>query len=357
MQIVTYRNRRAVQIENSGVRVIVLFEGGHIAGIFHKATGVNPLWTPPWPSIEPSAYDPGKHPEYGRNVESRLLAGIMGHNLCMDIFGVPSAEEEAAGLGVHGEAPVAPYHFEMEDDELVCRADLMEAGLVFIRRIRLAPGGGVVRISESVHNLRGIDRPIGWTQHATLGPPFLEKGVTQFRASGARSKVAEAEFSEEYGRYKTGAEFDWPNVPLKDGGTDSLQVYTSAPVSGGFTTTLMDPAREHAHFVAWSPASKVVFGYVWRRQDFPWLGRWEENLSRKTPPWNGRTITAGMEFGVSAFPETRRQMVERGPLFGAPTLRWIPAETTVQADYCAFIASTGSIPESVEWDGDAGVKL
>ena len=28
-----------------------------------------------------------------------------------------------------------------------------------------------------------------------------------------------------------------------------------------------------------SPASKLAFGYVWRRADFPWLGIWEENHS------------------------------------------------------------------------------
>src|ERR1039457_1729876 len=79
----TYRNRRAYQIENDQVRVTVLQEGGHIAGILHKPSGVNPLWTPPWPSIEPSAYDRSKHPEYGDDAESKLLAGIMGHNLCL----------------------------------------------------------------------------------------------------------------------------------------------------------------------------------------------------------------------------------------------------------------------------------
>ena len=92
-----YRNRRAVQLENSEVRITVLEEGGHVAEILHKASGVNPLWAPPWPSIEPSTYDPARHSEYGGHAESRLLAGIMGHNLCLDIFGGPSAEEAAPG--------------------------------------------------------------------------------------------------------------------------------------------------------------------------------------------------------------------------------------------------------------------
>ena len=65
MTEISYRNRRAFQIENETLRVTLLAEGGHVAEILHKGAGVNPLLTPPWPSIEPSAYDPRKHPQYG----------------------------------------------------------------------------------------------------------------------------------------------------------------------------------------------------------------------------------------------------------------------------------------------------
>ena len=52
-----YRGRRAVTIESDAIRVTVLEGGGHIAEIRDKATEVNPLWTPPWPSIEPEEFD------------------------------------------------------------------------------------------------------------------------------------------------------------------------------------------------------------------------------------------------------------------------------------------------------------
>lgn len=81
MSEIRYRNRRAMALENEHLEVIVTFEGGHIAVIRDKATGVNPLWSPVWPTIEPSQYDPAQHPEYGLNSESKLLAGILGHDL------------------------------------------------------------------------------------------------------------------------------------------------------------------------------------------------------------------------------------------------------------------------------------
>ena len=114
----TYRGRRAAVIENNDLRVTVLKEGGHVAEILDKPSGVNPLWTPPWPSIEPSTYDPHKHPEYGAGTDARLLAGIMGHNLCLDVFGGPSDAESAAGITPHGEGSVVPYEIVETDGAL-----------------------------------------------------------------------------------------------------------------------------------------------------------------------------------------------------------------------------------------------
>jgi hypothetical protein len=333
------------------LRVTVLQEGGHIAEILDKETGINPLWTPPWPSIEPSAYGRDVHTEYGAGADGKLLAGIMGHNLCLDIFGEPTAEEAAAGVTVHGEGPVGPYEIHPDAGGagdaggLVLRARFPLAQIAFERRIELQDRTAIIR--ESVENLAAFDRPIGWTQHVTLGPPFLEKGVTQFRASATRSKVFESEFGIT-DTLRAAAEFDWPQAPRRDGGTLDLRVLTGAASSSAFTTHLMDPEREHAFFVAFAPASRLGFGYVWKQADFPWMGIWEENYSRTHAPWNGKTLARGMEFGVSPMPESRRQMIERGRLFGVPAYRWLPAKARLEVEYCAVMTGADAIPETLE---------
>jgi hypothetical protein len=134
---VSFHNRRAAQIENGGVRLTVTAEGCHIAEILHKPSGVNPLWIPPWPSIEPSSWSGEKHPEYGADAESKLLSGIMGHNLCLDLFGAPSPEEAVAGMTVHGEASILPYQISFNDCELTAACFLPAAQLRFERCIRL----------------------------------------------------------------------------------------------------------------------------------------------------------------------------------------------------------------------------
>ena len=332
---VSFHNRRAAQIENESVRLTVTAEGGHIAEILHKPSGLNPLWIPPWPSIEPSTWKVDKHPEYGADAESKLLSGIMGHNLCLDLFGAPSAEEAAAGMTVHGEASVVPYQISCSDRELHASCLLPAAQLQFERRIRLE--GARVLITETVENLAMLDRPIGWTQHVTLGPPFLEKGVTEFRAPGTKARSLGADH-----------DFAWPLKSRSGGASEDMRVLTNAPASGGFDSVLMDPEREQAFFFAFSPRTRVLFGYIWKRADFPWLGIWEENHSREHPPWNRRTLTRGMEFGASPVPESRRNMIDRRSMFGVPGYRWLPARTKAQVGYSAFITTADSIPESLQ---------
>jgi len=340
-----YRGRRAAAIENDELRLTVLEGGGHIAEVLHKQRGINPLWTPPWPSIEPGDYVASGDTTYGAGVESQLLAGIMGHNLCLDIFGGPSAEEFAAGLQPHGEASIVTYDLDAKDMELVASATLAEARLRVERRLGL--NGSTIQVYESVENLTATDRAVAWTQHVTLGPPFLENGITEFRASATRSKVFERRFGDaDY--LAEGAIFDWPHAPRTDGRSEDLRVFNGSSRSGAYSTHLMDLTRPVAFFSAYSPTSRVAFGYLWQQRDFPWMGIWEENRSRQQPPWNGRTITRGMEFGVSPFPETRREMIQRGELFGVPGYRWIPARTRIAVRYWILCLSADRIPETLE---------
>ncbi len=297
MRHTLYRGRRAYQWENDELRVTVLAEGGHIAELLHKASGINPLWTPPWQSIEPSTYSSLKHPEYGTGAEAKLLAGIMGHNWCVDHFGPPSPEEVAAGYTVHGEASIVPY------DESLC-AHLPLSQLKLSRQLRLE--GNRVHISETVENLLPFDRQIAWQEHVTLGPPFVARGITKLEAPILRS----ARLNEE--------EFEFAD-----------RTYPSASKSSDF----------HAHLLSKGEVTVsnqelgLSIGYKWNLQDFPWLGIWEENCERSFAPWNGVTMTWGIEFGASPYPELRFRRATRGMMWAAPTSVWLPAFAKRRIEY------------------------
>jgi hypothetical protein len=213
--------------------------------------------------------------------------------------------------------------------------DLPFSQLRFARTLRLE--GYRVLIEETVENVGAWDRPIAWTQHVTLGPPFLERGSTRFEAGVRRSRTYESEFGDLFAKAR---DFTWPNAPLVDGGTYDLTVYSDRPVSAGFTTHLVE--GKTGWFLATS-AQGVAFAYVWDSADFPWLGIWEENCSRQGAPWNGKTITRGMEFGASPIPEPRRQMIDRRSLFGVPAFKWLPAGCKLTARYYAIIAPAAEL--------------
>ena len=330
-----FRGISSFSIENEQLRVTVTRNGGQIAEIFHKSTGVSPLWVPPWPSLDVDDWRDSSGSIYGEDADSRLLASVMGHFVCLDTFGMPSAEEICAGGCCHGEAPLAIAQVKGSDAQLTCICDLPAAQLRFKRKIALSPSGAALLITETVENLSACDRAIAWTQHVTVGPSFLERGVTEFQIPDVRSMDAN-------GRERP---------------PEHSSTFTSAARSGGFVTHLIDPSREQGYFLSFSPRTRTLFGYVWRRLDFPWIGVWEENRQRMQRPWNGEVLARGMEFGVSPFPEPRRKMIERQQLFGTPCYRWVAAKSLVNVEYCAFVKDATTMPHDVAWDGLWGVDL
>jgi hypothetical protein len=342
----SFLGRQAMSVENDHVRVTVLVEGGHVAEMLHKKQGVSPLWVPPWPTAEPSTYRPELHPEYGLNSESKLLMGIMGHNLCLDMFGPPSDDEAEAGLTVHGEASVVRYEMHRFKDRLNLRASLPLAGLDFKRTISL--DNETVIFNETVTNLTALDRPIAWTQHVTLGPPFINSG-TELTFPAEKSRTFE-DPSLDGGVLAAATDFTWPYAPLQSGGTLSLSAFGGPEPFSRFTTHLMAPG-ERAGFAAFSPQHQLLIGYQWARADFPWLGLWQENKMRTVAPWNNRAVTCGFEFGVSPFPEPRRNMISRLPVFEAPGYRWLPALGSASVTYKAFLHSATGLSGALSGDG------
>ena len=335
MKEIIYRNRQAYCLENQNLRVTVMAQGGHVAEILHKPSQMNPLWLPPWPSIEPAQWQNSCESLYGPAYEGKMLSCVLGHFLCLDTFGAPSPEEQAAGAVFHGEALLTKCAVSGDGPMMTCSWELKKGCLRITRKLVLEPSSFVLQISETVENCSMRDYPTAWTQHVTLGPPFLEQGVTEFRIPDVRSMSLD-------------------NV---ESGPEETSTFTSSRVAGGFVTHLIDPAREHGYYAAYSPSSQVLHGYVWKRSDFPWIGVWEEVRSRQHSPWNGETLARGMEFGVSPFPEARRDMIRRGELFGKPSYRWIPAQSKITVDYCAFLCKHDSLPRDVLWDNKRTVAF
>jgi hypothetical protein len=342
-----WQGREAYTLSNGLLQMVNLTGGGHIAEMrFVDGTGLptlNPLWVPPWKSIEPFQYSARSHAKrYGPLTEGKLLSGIAGHNICLDYFGPPSKEETAQGLSTHGEAPSLKWRKTSErlragQLRLTLSVHLPEAGLEFSREIGLRANEPVVYFKETVSNERKLDHFFHWTQHVTLGPPFVMPEVSRAFMSATKGATSPDAYGDK-ALLEFWREFHWPIAPGSSGGDVDLSHCLIRKGFGVLASLLLDPARDTQFVGALNTRERLLVAYCFRRADFPWVTIWEENCARENPPWNGRTQTRGLEFGSTPLPVTRREAFTRGPLLATPTFATVPACGRVTISYVAFLA-------------------
>lgn len=325
----TYRGRGAVRLANGSIELVVLKGGGSLVSLTlaDDPERINPLWD----SLRADR-------EQGR--PERLTGGI-GHFVCVDGFGQPSDAERAAGLEGHGEAHRLEWATEFADRE---GADLVLRQVVALprvreelrREIRLRPGESVVYVKSRLTSLLDFDRPVNWAEHATIGSPFLERGVTVVDMSASRAMTRPRKESTRSGlmhRLVSGQEFAWPDAPARSGGLVDLRAAPAESHSLDHTGHRMDPEADWAFVTALHPRKRLLLGYLFRPQEFPWLQTWEFY------PRDGM-LARGLEFGTQAFDLPRREVVTAGRLFGQLLYRWLPARETIEGGYVMFWTRT-----------------
>jgi hypothetical protein len=169
---------------------------------------------------------------------------------------------------------------------------------VLTRTIELVDGENVVYVDSSLRNLLAFDRPICWAEHATIGSPFLDRGVTgvDMSKNRAMTRPHEGERPRSH-RLPSGVEFEWPMAPMIAGGKADLRAAPKPSDSLDHTTHLMTE-REHAFVTALHPQKRLLLGYVFKTSESPWLQTWEHY-----PPQG--VMARGLEFGTQAFDLSR----------------------------------------------------
>jgi hypothetical protein len=358
-----FAGRSAWTLDTPLLRVTVLRGGGHVAEIALKSSGaanplvnpfplVNPLWIQSRPTIDPADYNPARDAKtYGGGAAARLMSGLAGHSLCFPYWGDPSAAEERAGMTFHGETGIAAWtQTGSGGDWLELAAELPESRTRFIRRLQIR--GAVLWLDETARNEAAWDRPVGWCEHVTMGAPFLERGVTRFAASATRGKALGSPES---------SHLQWP-VGRENAQEVDLSTVRGVKTGGEVNNYLVDPSREFGYFAAFNPKFSLVFGYVFRRAEFPWLNVWES--------YTPELFTRGMEFSNTPVHGTARALVNTPTLWNVPSFEWLGAKASLHKRYAVFSASvpksfrgvqdvqvSGSHLRIVERSGGPGVTL
>lgn len=285
---------------------------------------LSPLWNP-----MRMARELGNQPRFD---------GGAGHFVCVDGFGAMSAEEKAAGLPFHGEAHAQMFKIssgrEGTATAVKLTAQLPIVQEVFTRTFRVVDGENVVTVESELESLLGFDRPVNWAEHATIGSPFLEPGVTVVDLSGSRSRTRPYDNVDNGAvqrRLKGGEDFTWPMAPGLSGQPIDLRQTPENPHYLDHATTLVDPSRDLEWVTALHPKKRLVFGYIFRRAEYPWLQYWGSY-----PPT--QKMARGMEFSTQPFDVPRREVISTGSMFGTPLFRWLPAKSTIRTKFLLFYA-------------------
>lgn len=264
----------------------------------------------------------------------------LGHFVCVDGFGPVSSEERNAGLTGHGEAHRVAWNVVSSEKAngittVAFSATLPIVQEVFRRTIRMVDGESVVYIESELESLLGFDRPINWGEHATIGPPFLEQGKTVVEMSATRAMTRSYESQSEAPPHRLASfkPFAWPTAPGRNGESFDVRLTPSEAPLGDHTTSLMDPARRLVFVTAFHPDRRLLLGYVFRREEYPWTQLWEFYPG-------GDRNARGLEFATQPFDVPRREVIQTNAMFDTPTYRWLPAKSTIGSAFLMFYTRT-----------------
>jgi hypothetical protein len=316
-----YEGFPAIELANDRISLTVTTTGGAMNRILlaDDPERNNPIWEP----IRMAR-------ELGRQSRS---AG--GHFVCLDGFGNTSDEERQAGLPGHGEANRQQMEIVTSGKlgstmAVKLRATLPIVQEVFTRQFSIVDGENVVYVDSEVESLLGFDRPVVWAEHATIGAPFLAPEVTVVDLSATRSQVRPGPKNPRVPhRLVSGADFSWPLAPAVAGGVTDVRAVPANPGSMDHTTSLTDANREHQFVTALQLEERLLFGYVFRFEEFPWLQTWDNFTA-------DLKMARGIEFSTQPYDVPRREAISQGRMFGVPTYRWLPAKSKITARFLMF---------------------
>lgn len=335
--------REAFRLENDRIQVSMLTGGGYIGEVRLKSRdankAINPMRVPHYRTIDPQDYNPEKHDiPYGGKGDRKVMASYMGHFLCFPYFGGMNSQfERDIGYGAHGEAAVVKWDIEGTQPQnnkasIVASANLPLSSYRVNRRLTMASKQMVVLVEEEVENIETFDRPYQWVQHVTFGDPFIAYNKTFVDAP-----VSKFTFDGKEGNPNSDNTVEWPMVKMMDGTTFDVGIFSMNTGEGDYRAWLLDPNRTHSWFTVYNSDYNVLIGYIFPKDDNPWIGDWQENGFKKHMPWDGKAVARGILIGTSPFTSGVKRSIERGPIFDTKTYGWIGAKEMKKQSYLIFI--------------------
>jgi len=297
-----------VSISNSTASVSVDRHSGAIVDFHLHEGGINPL------------------------TFKREESNFQGHFLCLGRWGPPSDGEKAAGIITHGEAVIQIWDRQPSTpkNELRMAATAPLEGLHVDRLLALDKENAVFGVTENVTNINPLGRLFNMVQHPTLGAPFLTNDTVV---------NCNADKGFNYMLNTNPLEFaaKWPFGIVEDGDRKDCIILSKLdkPYSSVFSFTIKKDAK-FGWITAYNPKDNLLIGYLWNREDYPWISLWQDFDER------GGIRYRGLEFGTTGMHKSYKEIIEEGNhrVFGEDSYKYIDAGETQSRSYLAFMSET-----------------
>jgi hypothetical protein len=310
-----------IRLENNKTILTIDLFGGAITDFHLKNSDTNPL---------SFAFAKEQMP-----ANNKGGAPYQGHFLCLGRWGEPSSGEIIAGLPNHGQFANILWNTKerKQINILEMEATALLEGLSLKRKIILGKHDPVYIVSEVVQNINPLGRLYNIVQHPTLAAPFLDE-TTLIDCNASTG------FDQAFYKQINSNTIHWPFA--KDNMQNEIDLRRSlTPYNAVFSFVVKDDDG-YGWITAYSPRYNLLFGYTWKRSDYPWIHLWQHYT-------DGIIQYRGIEFGTAGIHQPFNEILNSSPiLFGEKTYAFIDAGELVSKNYFSFIYETESGFEGVE---------
>jgi hypothetical protein len=202
------------------------------------------------------------------------------------------------------------------------------------RTMKLYEDAPVLMVEEEISNVNKLGRVYNIVQHPSIAPPFLDESVVvDTNAYKGYMQESPMPAPEEPVLY-------WPKLVYK-GELADLRRLADNPDPSVVSLVFRDGV-EYGWVTACNPGKGLLFGYLWKLSDYPWLNIWR-NVQ------DGKPAARGIEFGTTGLHQPFGGLLAKGTIFDRPLYEYIDAGQTVVKSYTAFLSR---IPRDYRGVGD-----
>lgn len=239
-----------VSLENDSTKLTVSLIGGSLVGFQNKISLINPFnW---------------KETDHG-NSNNTNGASLQGQFLSVGRWALPTPGESKLGMPSNGEPANNWWKIESlkfgKELKMNCEAPL--DGFLVSRSVVLSQTDPIFKVTETITNEFSIGRVCAVIQNLILNTPFFDPSI-QLNCNASYG------FNQEWALPDPCAhEYKWPRAYI-----DTLKISTidlsKFSTKFKYTSSLIF-SDSIGWITAYNPKLKILLGYVWRTNEYPWL--------------------------------------------------------------------------------------